>query len=107
MVLLGKPAPAIYEVAMQMLEVENPKEVLAIGDSMEHDIAGHLHSTQVGHTATLKQGRNMHHTLLIASCASSLEESMSTPMTQNACVAVSTDSVTAPVCGSINEHDGL
>jgi len=41
-VLLGKPAPVIYEVAMEMLGVENPKEVLAIGDSMEHDIAGHI-----------------------------------------------------------------
>ena len=41
-VLLGKPAPAIYEVALEMLNVEDPKEVLAIGDSMEHDIAGKL-----------------------------------------------------------------
>lgn len=40
MVLLGKPAPAIYEVAMEMLRVQDPKQVLAIGDSMEHDIAG-------------------------------------------------------------------
>ncbi|CAK0734875.1 hypothetical protein CVIRNUC_000496 [Coccomyxa viridis] len=39
-VLLGKPAPAIYEVAMEMLGVQDPKEVLAIGDSLEHDIAG-------------------------------------------------------------------
>ena len=39
-VLLGKPAPAIYAVAMEMLGVQDPKEVLAIGDSMEHDIAG-------------------------------------------------------------------
>ena len=40
MVLLGKPALAIYEAAMEMLGVQNPKEVLAIGDSLEHDIAG-------------------------------------------------------------------
>ena len=39
-VLLGKPAPAIYEVAMKMLGVQNSEEVLAIGDSLEHDIAG-------------------------------------------------------------------
>ena len=39
-VLLGKPASAIYEVAMEMLKVEEPKHVLAIGDSIEHDIAG-------------------------------------------------------------------
>ena len=39
-VLLGKPASAIYEVAMEMLEVTDPKQVLAIGDSAEHDIAG-------------------------------------------------------------------
>ena len=39
-VLLGKPAPAIYKVAMEMLGVQDPKEVLAIGDSLEHDIAG-------------------------------------------------------------------
>ncbi|CAL5225478.1 g8300 [Coccomyxa viridis] len=39
-VLLGKPASAIYEVALEMLEVQDPKQVLAIGDSMEHDIAG-------------------------------------------------------------------
>ena len=39
-VLLGKPAPAIYEGAMEMLKVQDPKQVLAIGDSMEHDIAG-------------------------------------------------------------------
>ena len=39
-VLLGKPAPAIYKVAMEMLSAEDPQHVLAIGDSMEHDIAG-------------------------------------------------------------------
>ncbi len=39
-ILLGKPAPVIYEAAMQLLGLTSPGEVLAIGDSLEHDIAG-------------------------------------------------------------------
>ena len=37
--LMGKPAPVIYEAAMRELGVDASK-VLAIGDSLEHDIAG-------------------------------------------------------------------
>lgn len=37
--LMGKPAPIIYEVALRMLGLA-PEEVVAIGDSLEHDIAG-------------------------------------------------------------------
>ena len=37
--LLGKPAPVIYETAMDMLGLP-ADQVLAIGDSIEHDIAG-------------------------------------------------------------------
>eukprot|EP00955_Chlamydomonas_euryale_P071203 360996-Chlamydomonas_euryale.AAC.5 len=37
--LMGKPAPAIYEAAMSALDL-SPKDVIAIGDSLEHDIAG-------------------------------------------------------------------
>ena len=37
---LGKPAPAIYDAAMQLLDVTDPKQVVAIGDSLIHDIAG-------------------------------------------------------------------
>lgn len=39
-VLLGKPAPVIYQAAMQLLGLHDPKDVIAIGDSLEHDIAG-------------------------------------------------------------------
>ena len=36
---MGKPDPIIYEVAMDMLQL--PKEkVIAIGDSLQHDIQG-------------------------------------------------------------------
>ena len=42
MILLGKPAPIIYESAMQLLGLTDPREVVAIGDSLEHDIAGLL-----------------------------------------------------------------
>ncbi len=41
-ILLGKPAPIIYESAMQLLGLTDPREVVAIGDSLEHDIAGLL-----------------------------------------------------------------
>lgn len=38
-VLMGKPAAIIYEAAAEMLAL--PKDqILAIGDSLEHDIAG-------------------------------------------------------------------
>lgn len=37
--LMGKPAPVIYEAALQQLGLE-ASQVLAIGDSLEHDIAG-------------------------------------------------------------------
>jgi len=36
---MGKPDPVIYKVALQMLQL--PKEkVIAIGDSLQHDIQG-------------------------------------------------------------------
>lgn len=38
--LLGKPASVIYQGAMQLLGISDPKSVIAIGDSLEHDIAG-------------------------------------------------------------------
>jgi len=37
--LMGKPDPVIYESAMKQLGVDASR-VLAIGDSLEHDIAG-------------------------------------------------------------------
>ncbi|BDA40671.1 probable acid sugar phosphatase [Coccomyxa sp. Obi] len=39
-VLLGKPAPVIYQAAMQLLGLDDAKDIIAIGDSLEHDIAG-------------------------------------------------------------------
>jgi FMN phosphatase YigB (HAD superfamily) len=38
--MLGKPSPVIYDAAMQLLDVSDPKQVVAIGDSLMHDIAG-------------------------------------------------------------------
>lgn len=40
--LMGKPDPIIYQAAMQLLpDAEaDPRSWLAIGDSLEHDIAG-------------------------------------------------------------------
>ena len=38
--LLGKPAQVIYQAAMQLLDLHDPKDLVAIGDSLEHDIAG-------------------------------------------------------------------
>ena len=38
-VLLGKPAAVLYEEALRMLGLRKD-EVLAIGDSLQHDIAG-------------------------------------------------------------------
>lgn len=37
--LMGKPAAAIYEIALRDLDLA-PRDVLAIGDSIEHDVAG-------------------------------------------------------------------
>lgn len=37
--LMGKPAPVIYEAALRMLGLP-PGAVIAVGDSMEHDIGG-------------------------------------------------------------------
>ena len=36
---MGKPDPIIYEAAMSLLGLD-ASEVLAIGDSLEHDIKG-------------------------------------------------------------------
>lgn len=38
-VLMGKPAPVIYRAALDMLGLP-PSEVVAVGDSLEHDIGG-------------------------------------------------------------------
>jgi len=38
-VLMGKPAPIIYQAALDMLGLP-PSEVVAVGDSLEHDIGG-------------------------------------------------------------------
>eukprot|EP00878_Enallax_costatus_P005812 GHUV01006097.1.p2 GENE.GHUV01006097.1~~GHUV01006097.1.p2 ORF type:complete len:155 (+),score=71.30 GHUV01006097.1:1045-1509(+) len=45
--LMGKPDPIIYTAAMQLLPdaASDPQSWLAIGDSLEHDIAG---ATQAG-----------------------------------------------------------
>jgi len=37
--LMGKPAVVIYEEALRLLDLA-PEEVIAIGDSLEHDVAG-------------------------------------------------------------------
>ena len=37
--LLGKPDPVIYKKAMSLLGLQ-PDEILAVGDSVEHDIKG-------------------------------------------------------------------
>ena len=37
--LMGKPAPVIYEAAMQQLGLP-PDSLVAIGDSLEHDVGG-------------------------------------------------------------------
>ena len=42
-VLLGKPAAVLYEEALRMLGLRKD-EVLAIGDSLQHDIAGAAHA---------------------------------------------------------------
>jgi ribonucleotide monophosphatase NagD (HAD superfamily) len=38
--LMGKPDPVIYQAAMARLGGLDPSRVLAIGDSLEHDVAG-------------------------------------------------------------------
>jgi len=38
--LMGKPASIIYHQALELLGNLDPSEVIAIGDSLEHDIAG-------------------------------------------------------------------
>ncbi len=46
-VRLGKPAAVLYEEALRMLGLRK-SEVLAIGDSLQHDIAGALRRSSVG-----------------------------------------------------------
>jgi HAD superfamily hydrolase (TIGR01459 family) len=37
---VGKPFPEIYRAAAELAQVQNPRDVLCVGDSVEHDIAG-------------------------------------------------------------------
>jgi HAD superfamily hydrolase (TIGR01459 family) len=37
---VGKPFPEIYRAAAELARVANPRDVLCVGDSVEHDIAG-------------------------------------------------------------------
>jgi len=37
---VGKPFPEIYRAAAELAEVQDPRDVLCVGDSVEHDIAG-------------------------------------------------------------------
>ncbi len=37
---VGKPFPEIYRAAAELARIENPRDVLCVGDSVEHDIAG-------------------------------------------------------------------
>ena len=37
---VGKPFPEIYLAAAELSRVEDPRDVLCVGDSVEHDIAG-------------------------------------------------------------------
>jgi ribonucleotide monophosphatase NagD (HAD superfamily) len=37
---VGKPFPLIYRAAAELAEVQNPRDVLCVGDSVEHDIGG-------------------------------------------------------------------
>jgi HAD superfamily hydrolase (TIGR01459 family) len=37
---VGKPFPEIYRAASELSRVQNPRDVLCVGDSVEHDIAG-------------------------------------------------------------------
>jgi HAD superfamily hydrolase (TIGR01459 family) len=40
MTWVGKPFPEIYRAAAELSQVQNPRDVLCVGDSVEHDIAG-------------------------------------------------------------------
>jgi HAD superfamily hydrolase (TIGR01459 family) len=37
---IGKPFPEIYRAAAELSQVHNPRDILCVGDSVEHDIAG-------------------------------------------------------------------
>jgi HAD superfamily hydrolase (TIGR01459 family) len=37
---VGKPFPEIYLAAAELSQVQNPRDILCVGDSVEHDIAG-------------------------------------------------------------------
>jgi HAD superfamily hydrolase (TIGR01459 family) len=37
---VGKPFPEIYRAAAELSGVQDPREILCVGDSVEHDIAG-------------------------------------------------------------------
>ncbi len=37
---VGKPFPEIYRAAAELSQVQDPRDVLCVGDSVEHDIAG-------------------------------------------------------------------
>lgn len=37
---IGKPFPEIYRAAAELAGVEDPRDILCVGDSVEHDIAG-------------------------------------------------------------------
>jgi HAD superfamily hydrolase (TIGR01459 family) len=37
---VGKPFPEIYQAAAESSQVQNPRDVLCVGDSVEHDSAG-------------------------------------------------------------------
>jgi HAD superfamily hydrolase (TIGR01459 family) len=37
---VGKPFPEIYRAAAELSQVHDPRDVLCVGDSVEHDIAG-------------------------------------------------------------------
>ena len=50
--LLGKPGIAIYEAAMEMLGL-TPEQLVAVGDSLQHDIAGALLASCLALPATL------------------------------------------------------
>jgi HAD superfamily hydrolase (TIGR01459 family) len=47
---VGKPFLEIYRAAAELARVENPRDVLCVGDSVEHDIAG---ANRFGAFATL------------------------------------------------------
>jgi HAD superfamily hydrolase (TIGR01459 family) len=37
---VGKPFPEIYRAAAELSQVQDPRDILCVGDSVEHDIAG-------------------------------------------------------------------